>query len=124
LEPKDQHLLYEEARKRAKQKKGLYFHFVIFLVGSVFIILLNKYMGVLPEYDWYLWVVLGWLFILIVHTFKVLLINRFFGEEWERKTTESLIAKHEKKSLKLEKKLEKKGILSQSLSEEEDTETL
>ena len=123
MEAKDQHLLYEEARKRAKQKKGLYFHFVIFLVGSVFIIVLNKYLGVFPEYDWYLWVVIGWLFILIIHTFNVFLIKRFFGEEWERKTTESLIAKHEKKSIKLEKKLEKKGILSQTI-QEEDTETL
>jgi hypothetical protein len=123
LETKDQHLLYEEARKRAKQKKGLYFHFVIFLVGSVFIILLNKYLGIYPEYDWYVWVVLGWLFILIIHTIRVFVINRFFGEEWERKTTESLIAKHEKKSIKLEKKLEKKGLLSQT-AQEEDTETL
>lgn len=124
MEPKEQHLLYEEARKRAKQKKGLYFHFVIFLVGSVFIILLNKYLGILPEYDWYLWVVLAWLFILIIHTVNVLFLKRFFGEEWERKTTESLIAKHEKKSMKLEKKLEKKGVLSQSIQEKDDTETL
>lgn len=123
MEAKDQHLLYEEARKRAKQKKGLYFHFVLFLIGSVFIIALNKYLGVMPEYDWYLWVVIAWLFILVIHTFNVFVINRFFGGEWERKTTESLIAKHEKKSLKLEKKLEKKGVLSQTI-QEEDTETL
>ena len=38
----EQHELYENARYRIKQKKRLYFHFIVFLVGSVFLIILNK----------------------------------------------------------------------------------
>ncbi len=119
MKTQDQHLLYEEARKRAKQKKGLYFHFIIFLVGSVFIILLNKYLGIYPEIDWFLWVILAWLFILIIHTINVFVVKRFFGEEWERKTTEKLLEKHEKKAKKLEKKMEKQGTFNETTPEKE-----
>jgi len=42
----EQHDLYENARERAKQKKRLYNHFVVFLVGAVFLILLNKLLKV------------------------------------------------------------------------------
>jgi ABC-type phosphate transport system permease subunit len=36
------HEEYEKARKRSKQKKRLYFHFVLFLFGSIFFVILNK----------------------------------------------------------------------------------
>ena len=42
----EQHELYENARYRIRQKKRLYFHFVVFLVGSVFLIILNKILNV------------------------------------------------------------------------------
>lgn len=32
----NQHELYEYARRRMKQKKRLYFHFILFFVGSIF----------------------------------------------------------------------------------------
>jgi hypothetical protein len=124
LETQDQHLLYEEARKRAKQKKNLYFHFIIFLIGSVFLILLNKYLGIYPDIDWFLWAIMAWLFILIIHTINVFVIKRFFGEEWERKTTEKLIEKHEKKAAKLEKKLEKQGVFSEVIQEKDPEKSL
>lgn len=38
-------------------------------------------------------------------------MNRFFGKEWERIQTESLIQKHKVKLDKLEAKLEKSGVL-------------
>jgi len=36
---------YEYARRRIKQKKRLMRHFIIFLVGSVFLIILNPVLG-------------------------------------------------------------------------------
>ena len=42
----EQHELYENARKRINQKKRLYQHFVVFLIGSVFLIILNKFLNV------------------------------------------------------------------------------
>ena len=105
------HELYEKARKRTKQKKRLYFHFVFFLVGSVFLVVLNKVVKFHEEIDWYVWGILVWLFFLVVHAVRVLFMNRFFDKDWERIQTEKLIQKHEKKVVKLEKKLTKEGLI-------------
>ena len=104
------HEYYEKARKRVKQKRRLYFHFVFFLVGSVFFVLLNKVVKFKPELDWYLWAILAWCVILLIHFINVFVMNPFFGKEWERKETEKLIAKHQVKLEKLEGKLEKDGV--------------
>ncbi len=106
------HELYEKARKRTKQKKRLYFHFVFFLVGSVFLVVLNKVVKFHEEIDWYVWGILAWLFFLVIHAIRVLVMNRFFDKEWERVQTEKLIEKHEEKLVKLEKKLTKKGLIA------------
>ena len=105
------HDYYEKARKRTKQKKRLYFHFVLFLVGSVFFVLLNKVIKFHPELDWYVWVIFAWLVLLILHVINVFVMSRFFGKEWERIETEKLIQKHNKKVEKLELKLQKSGTL-------------
>jgi NhaP-type Na+/H+ or K+/H+ antiporter len=105
------HDYYEKARKRTKQKKRLYFHFVLFLVGSVFFVLLNKVIKFHPELDWYVWVIFAWLILLILHFINVFVMSRFFGKEWERIETEKLIQKHNEKAEKLELKLQKSGTL-------------
>lgn len=103
------HEYYEKARKRTKQKKRLYFHFVLFLVGSAFFVLLNKVIKFHPELDWYVWAIFVWLVLLILHMINVFVMNRFFGKDWERHQTEKLIQKHKEKLDKLEVKLEKSG---------------
>ena len=103
------HEYYEKARKRTKQKKRLYFHFILFLVGSVFFVVLNKVIKFHEELDWYAWAILGWLVLLVLHVVNVYVMNRFFGKDWERLQTERLIQKHREKSDKLEAKLEKSG---------------
>lgn len=103
------HEYYEKARKRTKQKRRLYFHFVLFLVGSTFFILLNKVIKFHPEIDWYVWAICAWLVLLILHFVNVFVMNRFFGKDWERLQTEKLIQKHKEKLDKLEVKLEKSG---------------
>ena len=105
------HELYEKARKRTKQKKRLYCHFVFFLVGSLFLVVLNKVVKFHEELDWYVWGILVWLFFLVIHAIRVLVMNRFFDKEWERVQTEKLLRKHEARVAKLETKLEKKGVL-------------
>jgi len=114
LKTNDQHQIYEAARKRTKQKKNLYLHFVLFLIGSVFLIFLNKFLNIYPQYDWFLWVVIFWLFILVIQVFNVFVFNRFFDKEWERIQTEKLIEKHNLKVDKLEKTLEKKGFFTKT----------
>ncbi|MEN8185820.1 MAG: 2TM domain-containing protein [Bacteroidota bacterium] len=124
MKPTDQHQLYEKARKRTKKKRGLYYHFVLFLIGSVFFVILNKFLNIVPEHDWFVWAIFGWLFFLIIHTLRVFVFKPFFGEEWERTETEKLLAKHDIKAEKLEKKLEKKGILSKPSKSEQIEENI
>jgi len=103
------HEYYEKARKRTKQKKRLYFHFVLFLVGSAFFVILNKVIKFHPEIDWYVWAIFAWLVLLILHFINVFVMNKFFDKDWERLQTEKLIQKHKDKVEKLEVKLEKSG---------------
>ena len=117
MKTKDQHQIYEAARKRTKQKKNLYFHFLLFLIGSVFFIFLNKFLYIYDQYDWFLWAIMLWLFFLIIHFLNVFVFKRFFDKEWERVQTDKLIEKHNSKVEKLEKKLEKKGFFSKDNSD-------
>ncbi|MFD1314511.1 2TM domain-containing protein [Namhaeicola litoreus] len=124
LDPSEIHQTYEKARLRTKQKRRLYYHFMLFLVGSVFFIVLNKYMNIFPEKDWFFWAIMIWLFFLIIHTLNVFVFNRFFGEEWERVETEKLIKKHQKKVEKLEVKLEQKGTFNPESTENSKESTM
>lgn len=110
MESKDQHETYEKARKRVQQKKRLYYHFVLFLVGSVFLIVLNLFFKVGEQFgEWFKYAVALWFFLWLLHFFNVFITKRFFDKDWERIQTEKLIAKHEKRLEKLEKGLVKKG---------------
>jgi dihydrofolate reductase len=105
----EQHELYENARKRTKQKKRLYLHFVIFAVGSLFLFVLDRVFAVGENYvkDWFVWAILLWSFFWILHFINVFITNRFMGNEWERKQTEKLVAKQEKRIEKIKTKLER-----------------
>jgi len=106
----EQHELYENARKRVQQKKRLYYHFVLFLIGSVFLIVLNKIFKLGENYieNWFVWVVTIWFVLLCIHFINVFFVNRFLGKEWQRKQTEKLVEKQEKKIKQLSRKIEKK----------------
>lgn len=93
---------------------------MLFLIGSVFLIFLNKFLHIYPQYDWFLWGVIFWFFILVIQFFNVFVFNRFFDKEWERVQTEKLIQKHNSKVDKLEKSLEKKGFFSKISSSDND----
>lgn len=105
----EQHELYENARYRVKQKKRLYFHFVLFLVGSVFLIVLNKIFNVGENFieNWFVWAILLWLFLLILHTINVFITKKFMDRNWERLQIEKLVKKQALKIAELEKVLEK-----------------
>src|SRR5210317_1892500 len=95
---KEQLKLIENAQKRIKQKKRLYVHFVLFLIGSVFFILLNLALGFGKDFtlfntDWFVFAILVWLFILLYHTFNVFVTHKFMGKEWEEQQLDLLVAK-------------------------------
>jgi dihydrofolate reductase len=70
---KDQLELIQNAQQRVKQKKRLYIHFVIFLIGSVFLILANTVLGIgegvkIFGKNWFVFAILVWLFLFLYHT--------------------------------------------------------
>ena len=82
--------LLEKAQQRIKQKKRLYYHFVFFLVGSVFLIIINKALKIGNEWgDWFVWAIIFWAFLLVIHFFNVYVTQRFLGKEWEQKQREN-----------------------------------
>jgi hypothetical protein len=109
-----QHEIYEKARKRIRQKRRLFWHFIVFLVGSVFLIILNGVLNFGKESygDWFVWVIMFWFFFWILHLGNVYIFDRFFDKDWERRETDKLVSKHKKKVAKLEKKLINEGVIS------------
>ena len=109
LEP-DQLEQFEYAQKRIKQKKRLMRHFMLFLAGSIFLIILNPILGVGKDFfikDWFVWAILLWIFFFLIHVLNVFIFNRFMGKDWEKKQLQKLKAKQEQRILALQEKVEK-----------------
>ena len=101
---------YNYARSRIKQKKRLMQHFVVFLAGSILLIIINPVLGIGKYFfikDWFIWAILIWAFLFIVHLLNVFFMNRFMGKEWENRQLEKLKLKQEKKIAQLQQKIEK-----------------
>lgn len=105
----NQHELYEYARLRLKQKKRLYFHFVLFVLGSIFFIVSNKLMNILPETNWAVWAIIIWLFIFIIHFIRVFVTDSFMNKKWEREQIDKLMAKQERRIEQLQKDLDQQS---------------
>jgi len=108
----EQRELYENARKRTLQKKRLFQHFIIFLIGAVFLIVLNVVIGYQENfmplgYNWFVWAILIWAFILLAHIFNVFVTNKFLGKEWQDKQMGKLVQKQKEKIAKMQTQVEK-----------------
>lgn len=102
----EQHDLLEHAQKRIHQKKGLFSHFILFLIGSLFMVIANKVFKYGEPYDWSVWALLSWGFLLAIHAFRVFITYRFMGQRWERKQRERLVALQKKRIAEMQKKIE------------------
>lgn len=102
--------LFLYAQDRIRQKKRLNQHFVVFLIGSAFIIILDQVMGVgqeaLPQ-NWYVWAILIWTFFFLIHAFNVFFTNRFMGKKWENEQLDKLKLKQQNRIAELKKQVEK-----------------
>lgn len=108
----EQRMLIERAQLRARQKRRLYQHFIIFLIGSVVLILINVIFEIGTNInpfgiDWFVWAIIFWAVILLIHVFNVFITNKFFGKDWENEQVERLVAKQQQKIAELQKKVEK-----------------
>ncbi len=111
---KDQLALIETAQKRIKQKKRLYIHFVIFLIGAVFLIAANTGLGIGKEIkffdiNWFVFAILLWLFFFLYHIFNVFITHKFMGKAWETEQLEKLVFKQKQRIAKIEGNLEKQN---------------
>ncbi|AVI50224.1 hypothetical protein C5O00_03180 [Pukyongia salina] len=105
----EQRLQYEYARKRIVQKKRLMQHFIIFLAGSVLLIIINPVLGIGDEFfikDWFIWAILIWAFLFLIHLFNVFMMNKFMGKEWEDRQLERLKAKQSARIAELQKEVD------------------
>lgn len=102
----EQHELLENAQVRIKEKKRLYVHFVIFLIGSVFMIFINKILNYWDTYDWFIWTITFWAFLFVIHAFNVFVTQKFMGQEWERSQREKLVKKQKQRIAELQKEID------------------
>ena len=125
---KDQLELIENAQKRIKQKKRLYIHFVIFLIGALFLILANTVLKIGETFrpagiDWFVYAILAWFFLFIYHFISVFITHKFMGKDWEKQQLEKLVSQQEKRIEKLKQNLikeETKIAQSQAYTEVKD----
>lgn len=121
----EQLALIKAAEKRIKQKKRLYIHFVLFLIGAVFLIVANTILGIGKEFkiaglDWFVFAIGLWLFFFIYHFITVFITHSFMGKAWEDQQREALVAKQQKRIEQLKQdylKEEKKIAKSQAYNE-------
>mgnify|MGYP003624553401 CR=1 FL=1 len=116
----EQHEFLENAQLRVKQKKRLYTHFVIFLVGSVFLILINKILKYGDTYNWFVWAITFWAFLFAIHLINVLFTQKFMGKDWERQQREKLVKKQKERIAQIQKEIETDFPLSQINKKKED----
>ena len=107
---------YEYARKRVKQKKRLMQHFIVFLAGSVLLIIINPILGIGNGFfikNWFAWAILIWALLFLIHLFNVFILNSFMGAAWEDRQIEKLKAKQQSKIDALYLEVEKEITTSQ-----------
>ena len=76
---------YQEARDRVQEVKGFYAHAVMFLVANAALAILN--LTTLEKNDgviWFIWPLIGWGVVLVVHAISVFGIGQFLGRGWEQ----------------------------------------
>ena len=115
----EQRELFENAQRRIKQKKRLTTHFVIFIAGSILFIILNIALDFGKEFklfgtDWFVWAILLWLFLLLIHAINVFFVNKLMGKEWENQQMERLVEKQKKKIAELQQRVNKEHPLPNS----------
>lgn len=109
--------LITNAQQRIKQKKRLYIHFIVFLIGSVILIILNTVLGIGEQItffgkEWFVYAILVWLFFLVYHVINVYITHRFMGKEWEKRQLDKLVSKQKSRIEELKIKVEKELPLS------------
>ena len=110
IDPEQKELI-ENAQTRLRQKKRLYYHFVLFLAGAIVIILINLALGIGKDFTplgrpWFVWAILLWSFFFLVHLINVFVLGSFMNKKWEDAQVEKLIQKQQDKIAKLQEQID------------------
>jgi dihydrofolate reductase len=106
----EQLALIKYAEKRIKQKKHLYVHFVVFLIGAVFLILANIVLGIgenvmIAGLNWFVIAIIIWLAFFIYHFVSVFITHKFMGKDWVDQQRETLVAQQQEGIEKIKQQL-------------------
>ncbi len=112
---KEQLELIKNAQRRIKQKKRLYIHFVIFLIGAVFLIIANTVLGIGKNtmffgINWFVYAILAWLFLFLYHFVNVFITSKFMGKAWEEQQLAKLVNQQKIRIEKLKQQIEKEDL--------------
>ncbi|WP_353779112.1 dihydrofolate reductase [Winogradskyella sp. 3972H.M.0a.05] len=121
---KEQLELIQNAQKRIKQKKRLYVHFVIFLIGAVFLLIAQTVLGIGEDtkifgIEWFVYAIMAWLFLFVYHLFNVFVTHKFMGKAWEEQQLDKLVAQQKQRIEKLKSKVEKEHLIPEATVEVE-----
>lgn len=125
---KEQMALIKNAQRRIAQKRRLYIHFVVFLIGAVFLIVLNTVLGIgentkIFKMDWFVFAILAWFFLFVYHLFNVFVTHKFMGKEWEQQQLDKLVAKQKERIAQLENQVVSNKLLPNTSATLEEKKT-
>ncbi len=106
----EQKELIEHAQTRLRQKKRLYYHFVLLLAGAIVIIIINLTLEIGKDFTpldkpWFVWILLLWNFLFLVHLINVLILGSFMNKKWENAQIEKLVNKQQEKIAQIQEKI-------------------
>lgn len=84
---------YENAKKQVMEIKSFYSHLIVYLIMSVFFIVVNLLTS--PGFYWFYWPIMGWGVGVLFHgmeTFK----KGTFGKNWEERKIQEIMHKDRK----------------------------
>ena len=110
----DQIALIEYAQNRKKNKKRLFFHFSIMIIGFISMLTSNlifefKKDIILFDFPWSYWLCSTWFVLFFIHLFNVYVTNKFMGKMWEKNQMKKLVNKQQIKIAEIKTEIEKEA---------------
>lgn len=90
----DQPTNVKQIRHRVRQLRGLYVHFVIYLIVMAGIALINW--ATSPGTWWVIWPIVGWGIGVAAHAVSVIFEGSLLGPEWEERKVREILERAER----------------------------
>ena len=81
--------IYQEAKKRVEEKKGVFIHFIVYILVNILLVIIWAFPAG-GGYPWFLWPLGGWGIGLIFHFLGVFVFSR--NTNWDRRQIEKEVA--------------------------------